>query len=387
MSEHARYSPSSFDRVIECPGSLRESEGMPNRSSSFAEEGTRAHEMAADILQDRLVDIAAWSDVTDPAAMLDHVMVYTDHVLDLAPKEDDVILVEQKVKMDDEVWGTSDAVVWSPSTETLHIRDLKFGAGIAVEVDGNTQLKMYALMTLLTLKYPAKFVTAGIVQPRCFHTSGPIRVTQPFLAIELLDFWSDVRLAIEVSKQPQAALRAGSHCRFCPAAPKCPEMKRGALQAAKLAFAPAIAYSPDELSKALDWAPTLEAWIKNVREFAYSEAEQGRTPPGYKLVDKLAVRKWREDISPTDLAAQLACGLDELYAPKEMLGVTAIEKLAPGKNAKERAAVLAPFVTKVSTGHALAPEGDKRIAVRLDAKAAFALAPPVVEQTLLTTEI
>jgi hypothetical protein len=372
VSTHALYSPSSFDRVIECPGSLRESTGMPDKSSKFAEEGTRAHEMAASILEGHIVNLLDWHDVENAAEMHDHVLVYTGHVLDLAPEDDDVLLVEQRVQLgaNPEVFGTADAIVWSPSKSTLYVRDLKFGAGIAVEVDDNTQMKLYALMALVTSKYPARKVNIGIVQPRCFHAAGPVRTTE-FDAIDLLDFWDDVENAIRASKAPDAPLKPGAHCRFCKAAPKCKAVKATAQGVARMVFAPNAAYNGEDLQKTLDWLPVLEAYIKNVREFAYAEAEKGKPIPGYKLVAKNATRRWRDSIDAPELAALLGVPIAELMTEPSIKGVSEIQRLAPGKNDKERAAVLEPFVAKVSSGHTLVHASDKREAIRVDAKAAF----------------
>lgn len=60
-----------------------------------------------------------------------------------------------------------------------------------------------------------------------------------------------------------------------------------------------------------------------------------------------------------------------------MLGVGDMEKLAPGKNAKERAAAIEPFVERKSSGHTLVHMSDKREPVRIDAKAAFAETPAI----------
>jgi hypothetical protein len=120
--------------------------------------------------------------------------------------------------------------------------------------------------------------------------------------------------------------------------------------------------------------PILEGWIKNVREYAYEEAEKGNAIPGYKLVPKQANRKLKPGVE-AELAKALGVTPIELYKTPELLGVTDIQKLAPGKNDKERAAVLEPFVTKESSGHTLVHESDKREAIRVDAKAIFSTLP------------
>jgi len=127
------------------------------------------------------------------------------------------------------------------------------------------------------------------------------------------------------------------------------------------------------LARTLDFLPILEGWIKNTREFAYSEAEKGTEIPDYKLVEKQAVRKWKEGLPDIGyaLAKHLGCKEELLYKPKELIGITDAVKLAPGKNAKERDAMLEPFVKKESSGHTLVHVSDKRDPIRIDAKAAF----------------
>lgn len=386
MSDHAKLSPSAAERWMTCPGSVVLSEGMPEKSSAFAEEGTRAHELAELLLGGVAV-------VVKDADMLQHVNVYVDHVLDLSG-QGSKLHVEVKVKVTDQIWGTADAIVWRPDTSTLYVRDLKYGAGVAVEVHNNLQLKIYALAALLTMGYPAKVVDVGIVQPRCPHSDGPIRSTQ-FDAVDLIDFHADLLDAAErvlsavrgrgapvavPSPAGMAVLSWEEHylkpsekgCRWCLAAPKCPAVKSKAQELAKVVFAPKLAYSPEQLAETLEWLPILEGWIKNTREFAYEEAERGHPIPNHKLVEKRASRKWLESIDKKALADALGVGLVAIFKPEELLPVGDLTKLAPGKNAAERESVLAPFTIKESSGHTLVHESDKRPAIRVDAKAAFA---------------
>ena len=51
MSGHAKLSPSSAVRWMTCPGSVALSEGIEDKSSSNADEGSMMHAMAAKCLE------------------------------------------------------------------------------------------------------------------------------------------------------------------------------------------------------------------------------------------------------------------------------------------------------------------------------------------------
>lgn len=362
---HAKLSPSAAERWMTCPGSVVLSDGMPNKSSAFAEEGTQAHALAEMLLTKQ-------AGVLDtPFGMFDYVMVYVDHVRNLAGQ----LHIEQRVWVNDQVYGTADAVVWQPEAKHLHIVDLKYGAGVAVEVHGNLQLKIYALATLLTFKYPATKVTATIVQPRCPHTDGPIR-SATYDVVDLLDFHADLEEAVARVGQAQSApidmwpydmlQPSEKGCRWCLAAPKCPALKQKAQTLAKQVFAPGLPYDANALAETLDFLPILEGWIKNTREFAYDQAEKGHSIPQWKLVEKRATRKWRDD---GEVAQALSAAIDpaSLYERK-LITPAAAEKLLP----KEQRGLLDELTVKESSGHTLVHESDKRPAIKVDAASAFA---------------
>jgi len=367
MSTHAKLSPSAAERWMTCPGSVVLSEGMPEKTSPFAEEGTEAHELAERLLKSP--DLRAGDDLK----MLEHVKVYVDHVKELGGK----LHIEQRVKVNDAVYGTADAVVWQPEQKHLHIVDLKYGAGVPVEIHGNLQLKIYALATLLTFGYPATQVTATIVQPRCPHSDGPIR-SVTFDVVDLLDFHADIEDAVGVVKDAQQhnaddLMTAGfltpseKGCRWCLAAPKCPKLRTKAQDLAKQVFAPGLAYDPKALAETLDFLPILEGWIKNTREFAYEQAEKGTAIPSWKLVEKRATRKWRDE-DTVAAALRMVVGLDVDFYERKLMTPAAAEKLLP----KEHRTILDELCVKESSGHTLVHESDKRPAIKVDAASAFA---------------
>lgn len=369
--EHAKLSPSAADRWMVCPGSVVLSEGIPDRTSPHAEEGTIAHNLAEAMLTGK-----ASSGSPD---MILNLQVYIEHIQGLMAEHPGAqLFVEKKVSVTESLWGTADAIVWAPSIATLFVRDLKYGSGVGVEVSNNLQLKIYATAALLTLGFPAETVNVGIVQPRFNHADGPVR-SKDFDASDLIDFHADLMDGVKRvvwAKQGHKATMGSpawekqhlhpseKGCRWCLAAPNCPALKAKAKELTKLAFAPGLHYEPKELAAALDYAPIIEGWIKNLHEFAYAEAERGIPIPGYKLVPKRATRKWRDEA-----AAKAYFGnAPEFYTEPGLKTPAQCEKLMD----KEEVSKLDALCTKESSGHTLVHESDKRDAIRVDAKAAFA---------------
>lgn len=382
-NNHAKLAPSAAERWMTCPGSVVLSEGMVESESEYADEGTRAHAMAEKWLIGHLARHGETPTFKKPEEieMAKHVKTYIDECLSLNIKGAK-IYIEKVVAIDKDVYGTADFIAWHPKSATLHVRDLKYGAGVPVDVGRNTQLRIYAFAALITMKLPAAVVSIGIVQPRYEHPDGPVRVVD-FDVAELIDLHADVAEAVErvaVATEAKGAkgwdnkflVPSEKGCRWCQASAKCPALRNKAQFLAKQVFAPAVAYDPMLLAQTLDFLPILEAWIKNTREFAYGEAEKGREIPDYKLVEKIANRKWKENFAAVALVEAIGCNVIEIWKPTELINVGDAAKMAPGKNAKERDQVLEPFVERKSSGHTLVHISDKRDPIRIDAKAAFA---------------
>ena len=74
---HSKIGASSMKRWQACPGSVKLSEGIESRSSVFAEEGTKAHELAEKWLNEGEHAVAGY-----PVDMVEHVSVYIDAVME-----------------------------------------------------------------------------------------------------------------------------------------------------------------------------------------------------------------------------------------------------------------------------------------------------------------
>lgn len=385
-----------------CPGSVRLSKGIETTSSAYAEEGSNAHALAARCLTKlhnpgfylgKTVTIDGRTFTVD-RDMAHAVQVYLDEVRSYN-SDGAKLTVEQRFDLSsvhEGCFGTADAVVWEPSLKTLTVIDYKHGAGIPVDVTGNPQLQYYGLGALLASGYPAEKVRLVVVQPRCEHADGPVR-EWVIDAIDLIDFKADLKAFALATEKDDAPLVLGGHCRFCPAAqldPKtmdqrCPALARRRQEVARMEFSPVVPYDPEQLRKALDSREIVKAWLKELDEFAYREAEAGRCPPGYKLVAKRPTRKWRDEGAAVDLLQNTfgAKELAEMYEPVSLrspaqleghlaaMAAFAPEVKAKGKRKDAAKDFLAEYVVAESSGHTLAPDSDSRAPVNAGAAADF----------------
>lgn len=396
MMAHAKLSPSASKRWINCPGSVRLSEGIPERSSTFAEEGSAAHMLAekcflgkfvpADMLggfinaKDDVVHAPGADENHKPglryyevtAEMVDAIETYLG-VLNAAIQPGDEYDVEQKVYLTETIYGTADFVRYRPSTGELLVADFKYGQGVAVEVKDNTQAIIYALGALKAKSNRGvSLIEVVIVQPRCPHKDGRVR-TWSVEPIDLLEWEADVLAAAERTRASDAAFKTGDWCKFCPAAATCDTLRDKSLAEAKAEFGPG--YDPEKLAHALSVVGAVEDWCKRVREFAHAEATDGRIPPGWKLVAGRATRRWKdEETAKTALAALYDIDPADMYDKPKLLSPAKMEAGLKryGLAAKDAKAALADFTESVGNGTVLAPVGDPRPAARPDAAEEFA---------------
>jgi hypothetical protein len=358
---HSRIGASSMHRWSACPGSVKLSQFIPSSSSKYAEEGTLAHEIAAEILQVRRID--KYKNL--PEDMMPAVWVYANEIVSVTKEHPDAkLLVEHRFdlsKIHTGLYGTADAVIFLPSKKLLQVYDYKHGAGISVDVENNEQLMYYGLGALLSTGFVCENVELVVVQPRCDSGHGPIKRWR-FNSVELIDFAADLKKFAAATEEANAPLVVGSHCRFCPAAASvCPKVREKALAIAKEEFSPQMSYDPEKLSKTLAALPVLENFVKSVREFAYAEAEQGRIPPGFKLVEKRAMRKWSDEkVVQQFLDNNFANStIRECYTNPELKSPAQVEKVV-GKDK------LNHLMVSESSGLTLVEEADKRPAFKKD---------------------
>lgn len=372
--KHSKIGASSASRWMKCPGSVRLCENTARRSSEYADEGTAAHALAELCLKDAFGNPRGWGEVYADSHlgeivegrpvtqdMIDAVNVYlTEIYQDTQPEDEQEFEVRFSLNsLHTGLFGTADRVRYRPSIQTLRVTDYKHGAGVPVEVDANAQLLYYAIGGAFQLKEAGiRTIEIQIVQPRCPHPDGPIRM-YTIDVMDLLEFAGELKIAALRTEDPNAPLVPGSHCRWCAAAGFCPAIKTQAIETATREFDVGIEYEPGELSEALERMPMIRQWLKSVESFAYSEAAAGRIPPGYKIVEKRATRKWRDDQQAASELIALGVDQAKIYEPVKIRSVAEIEKVYGKKNMAD----LSDQIIAESSGTTLAPLKDRRPAV------------------------
>lgn len=369
---HSRIGASSMHRWAVCPGSIRESEGLPGTQSDYAVEGTTAHDLAAAKIlgQDTTRFMIEVTDPEDPRfvddEMLEAVEVYVT-AFNEAKEGAKFYKVEQTFDLSSlhpGLFGTSDGIIYHEDKLELEVWDYKHGAGLPVDVEHNEQLMYYGLGALLESKVKCKTVKLVIVQPRCPHSDGPIR-SWTISTTDLIDFSADLVDAAKRTEDPNAPLVPGSHCKFCRASAICPKLSEQALATAKEDFSVIVSdqkYDPEKLASYLEAVPVIEAWVKSVKQFAFNEAEAGKSIPGFKLVPKRANRKWRDEaLAEQSLALELGLEESSMYKPRSLRSVAQVESALTSKEDKK---FLESLVIKESSGNTLVPITDKREAVK-----------------------
>ena len=371
MSGHALLAPSSSERWINCPPSAKENAGG-DTGSSYAQQGTDAHALC-----EYKVKKALGHKVRDPTEDLEYydeemeecATAYCEFIMEQvqSAKEscpDPLVLVEQRLDFSRWVkdsFGTADCICVADGTMT--VVDFKYGLGVLVDAEGNSQMRMYALgaLDLFESLYDIQTVRMIIFQPRRDNVS-----TAEVTKDELLRWADEVLIpAAALAAKGEGEYRAGKHCQFCKIKATCRKRAEYNLQMAQYDFAVPDTLADDEISMILDRADTFIGWVNDIKAYALEQAISGKQYPGFKVVEGRSNRRY------TDTDAVAAVVTEAGYDPyeKKLLGVTAMTKLL---GTKKFNSLLGSLIEKPKGKPTLVPEStgarlaDKRPAWTID---------------------
>lgn len=375
---HATLSASGAKRWMSCPPSARLEERLRGifgeKSTPFAEEGTKAHSLAElkllrekgrlsedDGINDFNYDLRRKALGDIPKEMDEATDYYAEIIIEkfLTARQscpDAQLKLEQRLDFSRWVpdgFGTGDAVI--VSEELLEVCDLKYGKGVPVFAENNPQARCYGLGALhcYGVLYGFKHVRNTIIQPRLDS------VTEEMLTTDELIKWAETELkpAAELAWKGKGEFNPGDHCKFCAARAICYARATKVMTIFKHGFETPGVIPDDAIPEILAVADTAIDWIKDLQAYALSQALRGQEWPGYKLVrGKRPPRKW---VDEEEAKHQLIrAGYEpEVYTETKFKSPSNIEKLV-GKQAFE--AIFATLVTQGDGALTLVPESDKR---------------------------
>ena len=420
---HWGAGPSASSRWLHCTGSLDLSRKFletltPRQQQGFAyanlaaRQGTTAHKAAeakAMVMLGQMTDAELEATLrelsvepeTGDEAYTEEMGEYVDEYVDLLKTFHDEgreVHIEQRVSAvipltgshDGEVYevkGSADATALPLSLEprkkrtkknrrTIDVVDLKYGNGIYVEADENSQARLYGLGVLNQLvddegNLPdVDDMTYHIAQPRF----GGIRSWTE--SIDDLLEWRDTVVAPALTAAlygpEEGAVFAPSEsaCQFCPARGTCEALAedvfaKGAdlfdaiddAMHANVELRPDLMPS-DRLGDFLAQARDLTKLAASLKEEAQRRLYRGESVPGFQLVSHTPKRTWKEeatevldpghDALPSDVLRQV--WKHSLVTPTQALKIAG----------KEHEATLTPIINVPDKYPVVAPDGDRR---------------------------
>lgn len=359
---HSPLGASGAERWMNCSGStaLIKALDLPQTDSpEYQTDGSCAHTVAELCLrntEDAWEHIGQkYRDVEVKEEMARAVQVYLDECR-AEMVEGATWGVEFKIDAPDfhkDFYGTVDFWAITPDGKTLKVKDFKYGAGIAVDVEYNPQEMYYGYG--IVRRFPEiETVELTIVQPRGFHPDGPIR-RWPTTA-EYLHYWGEHDLR-DAMRNVDPDLVAGDHCRFCPAKLVCPLLTGLFGVAMKTDPKTVVTYSDDAADRNYKMLAGVKFYIKAVEADMLARLNLGRDMSNAKLVHQKGNRVYKDGAEAV-LKVQLAG--DELYEKPSFKSPAQIESL--GAKAKK---LIHEWAYTPQTGLTVAPMSDKRAAVKV----------------------
>lgn len=244
-SSHTVASPSALHRLMRCPGSAVLCKSVPEKSSSYAEEGTLFHSVMEYILKSKLGEqvtnkwirmyIETYSTIALEKEAIDEMVDCVQDAVEwfnLNFVNATQIIAETRLPMyySDKDYGTADVIVLFD--DRLVIVDWKYGKGVDVSPNNNPQLISYAVSALKYLSSQHidirnfKEIETIIYQPRIY--TGDTVKSYKYTMQELVQQSKIIKGAVDKvyalysksanSKIVKENLSASEEaCKFCPA--------------------------------------------------------------------------------------------------------------------------------------------------------------------------
>lgn len=306
--DHALLSASGSSRWLTCTPSARLEDQFEETTSMYAEEGTLAHEIAELKLRRYFVEPISQrafntrlnkmkkKEFNGEVLYQDEMLKHTDNYLDylkgisLSLSSQPYVAIEKKIDYSSfapEGFGTVDGLMIGG--DTMYVTDFKYGKGVAVSAEDNSQMKLYAIGAYLeySFLYPIKQIHLAIIQPRLNS------ISEYTLSIDELLAWGEEIKPIALKAfNGEGDYASGDHCKFCRAKAQCRARAEqfSALDDFKQMKPPLI--TNEEVGQFLEKGQGIAAWIKALQDYALTESLKGNEIQGWKAVEGRGSRSY-----------------------------------------------------------------------------------------------
>ena len=270
MSKHALLTASGSKRWLSCPPSARLEATFADKETTAAAEGTAAHALAEYKIKRALRyfckrPVSEFEDEVMDQATDDYAAFILEQMAEMRNTgAEPTVMVETRLDFSDWVpdgFGTGDCIIIGG--DTLHICDLKYGAGVVVEAEGNSQMRLYALGAIQQFGclYDVKIVHMTIFQPRRDNVSTATMTVEELMA------WAETELRpkAELAFAGEGEYHPGSWCLFCKAADRCRARAEENLKLAREEFGLPPLLTDEEIETLLPRLPDMVKWANDLQ--------------------------------------------------------------------------------------------------------------------------
>lgn len=347
-----RYSPSSSCKWLNCPGSVLLEAEFPDKETDYTKEGTLAHSIAELKLLKHFTQMSQRTYTSRmnklkkesmyQEEMQGYTDVYFDYINEMSMKfaSAPFVAVEKRVSFENYApggFGTSDCILIGG--DTMYVCDFKYGKGVKVDAERNTQGMLYALGALRAYEmfYAVEHIVIAIIQPRLDH------ISEYCMTAEELRKWAEdvLKPAVQAIEAGSAECRPGPWCDkgFCKARCKCRALADQNLSLADdYNFADTSSLTNEQIGAALQRGRQLKEWLSALENYALHECLNGRIVPGWKVVAGRSIRQFTDTDAAFDHFIENGIEKDMLYKrvpitlteTEKLIGKKKFEKLAEG---------------------------------------------------------
>lgn len=389
---HSVFAPSSSAMWLNCPGSLIPNLLAPDNAGVDAALGTVFHEIMEEWNRSgERPDHLVGEERSAEAGGTTYLITIDDEMMEYAadcrrwiePLVPHIIGVEWKVDFSGltplpNQRGTADLVAWKDGV--LYIRDWKYGRGVRVYAENNTQLMLYAwgasrMLGRDVLERTGR-VNLGIAQPR-LDVFEDFEIGWSELhewAVSVVGPAAQAAWSLDAPRNPSPKA-----CQWCKVRGSCPALLAQTSALVDSTFddlsdepRDPSTMTTEALAKVKRWRKTIESWLADAEEELTRRVAAGETGYGFKMAQGRSQRAWKNPVVVERVLKRLGVPEDEILA-KKLLSPNQAESVlkAHGIGGAEQRNLLAVLVHRPPGKPTLVEDKDPRPALPAPADGAF----------------